>query len=263
MTIISLVFYAHVASIAASIRYGFLADAFAKRNVPGKVYGLIGTSVFVGFAADFFFKITETFLTKWNSRKIIAGSAIGLSIITLVTGFVYRIPNTTAVVAISITLRMIHGVLGFATTLVPVDFINANFPQKFDMVNGLVNMGYFSGHGVAELLGCILYDNYGYEVAFAFAATMALLAAAATLCFLPNTQTYLSIQGKAVKVVDSTDDPSIKDSISNQSQRLSKFLVFPLIATMLINANYGVIQVCNYVSLHRRSYITFHILYLT
>ena len=245
MTIITLVFYAHVASITVSIRYGFLADAFAKRDVPGKVYGLIGTSVFVGFAADFFFKITEKCMTKWNSRKIIAGSAIGFSIITLVTGFVYRIPNTTVVVAISITLRMIQGVLVFAATLVPVDFINANFQQNFDMVYGIVNMGYFSGHGVAELLGCILYDNYGYEVAFAFAAAMALLAATATLCFLPNTQTYLSIQGKAVKDLDSTDDPSI----TNKTQRLSKFLVFPLIATMLINANYGVIQVCNFVSL--------------
>ena len=108
------------------------------------------------------------------------------------------------------------------------------------MVNGLVNMGYFSGHGVAEAVGCIIYDKFGYEIAYVFSAAIALLAAISSFCFLPKSKTFLSTQD------DISDDDQTILKIGSKKNKLTKLLIIPMIATMLINANYGVIQVWIY-----------------
>jgi hypothetical protein len=59
MTISAIVLCAHVASVSLSIRYGFLADAFSKKSISGKVYGLIGTSIFAGFLFSYVFHLGE------------------------------------------------------------------------------------------------------------------------------------------------------------------------------------------------------------
>ena len=237
LTIFGLIFYAHACSVCVSIRYGFLADAFTKRNVSGKVYGFVGTSVFAGFLFMYVSQLTEKAMKRWNSKVIIVGNMLGWTIVSLLTGFAYSIPNTNVVIAISIALRICQGILAYISTLVPVDFINANFPEQFDMVNGLVNMGYFSGHGVAEAVGCIIYDKFGYEIAYVFSATIALLAAISSFCFLPKSKTFLSTQE------ETAGDDQINEEMRSKDMKLTKLLVFPMIATMLINANYGVIQV--------------------
>ena len=234
LTIISLIFYAHASSVCSSIRYGFLADAFSKRNVPGKIYGFVETSLFFGFGFTFAFQVTEKMMRKWSSRSIMLLGMLGYAISSLLTGFAYSIPNTTVVVTISFALRIFQGFLAYIITLVPVDFINANFPEQFDMVNGLVNMGYFSGHGVAEAVGCIIYDKIGYEAAYVFTTVIALLAATTSFFFIPKTKTFLSTQ-------DDILDDDLK--IGSKKNKLTKLLIIPMIATMLINANYGVIQV--------------------
>ena len=234
LTIISLIFYAHACSVCASIRYGFLADAFSKRNVPGKIYGFVETSMFLGFGFTFASQGTEKMMRKLSSRSMMLLCMLGWTISSLLTGFAYSIPNTTVVITISFVLRICQGFLAYTSTLVPVDFINANFPEQFDMVNGLVNMGYFSGHGVAEAVGCIIYDTFGYEIAYVFSAAIALLAAISSFCFLPKSKTFLSTQ-------DDILDDDLK--IGSKKNKLTMLLIIPMIATMLINANYGVIQV--------------------
>ena len=78
LTIFGLIFYAHAGSVCMSIRYGFLADAFTKRNVSGKVYGLVGTSVFASFLFMYVFQITEKAMKRWNSKVIIVGNMLCL-----------------------------------------------------------------------------------------------------------------------------------------------------------------------------------------
>ncbi|KAL5259086.1 hypothetical protein ACHWQZ_G009521 [Mnemiopsis leidyi] len=155
--------------------------------------------------------------------------------VALITGFSYRLSDTNAIIAISIAMRILQGCMAFVCTLVPIDFISANLSDEFDMVNGLVNMGYFTGHGVAEAVGCFLYDHFGYEIAYSFTAGVALLVAAITVIALPSTKTYLSTQ----------DDSFNEEEMDFESSKtsLTKLLIIPMIATMLINANYGVLQV--------------------
>ena len=199
---------------------------------------MIGTSMFVGFALTYIFQVSENLMRKCNSKTIMITNMLCWAIAALITGFSYHISNTTVVVVISFAMRIFQGFLSYPSCLVPVDFINANFPDEFDMVNGVLNMGYFSGHGMAEVLGSMIYDKLGYEYAYSFSAIMALLAATVAFFFLPNTKTYLAMQDD----LSDDDDETVKD-IDSEKTKLTKFLIFPLAAAMLINANYGVIQV--------------------
>ena len=47
-----------------------------------------------------------------------------------------------------------------------LDYINAHLSEVLDLCNGLVAMGHFTGHGLAECVGCVLYNNYGYLAPF-------------------------------------------------------------------------------------------------
>ena len=228
---IVLVFYGQAISVCCSIRYGFLADSFGSRNLPGTVYGFIGSSLFIGYGAVFFFKLTERAMTRMNSRDLLAGTMVAYFVIQLATGFTYMLQDNIVMVTLSFFLRTLQGVFAYPGYLVPLDFINANFESEFDFVHGLLNMGYFSGHGVAEILGCWMYDHFGYEAAYAFSAAIALTSVIIVLLIIPKSRTYLS-----------TQEEKIEESFSHK-KTLTMFLIIPMLATMCINANYGVLQV--------------------
>ena len=178
-------------------------------------------------------------MKRMRSRDLLAGIMIAYFVLNIATGLVYQIENTTVVVGVSFCLRILQGIFAYPGYLVPIDFINANFGKKLDFVNGLLNLGYFTGQGIAEVIGCILYDMYGYNAAFMFSAGVALLSVILIMCLLPNTKTYLSTpKSETPKVMV----PSEKGLTSDQS-RLSKFLIIPMVACMCINASYGVLQV--------------------
>jgi hypothetical protein len=233
--ILVVVFYGQAISVSCSIRYGFLADSFEARNISGKVYGLVGSSLFVGYAFIYFMGLSERALKRMNSRDLLAGIMTGYVVLQLATGFSYQFQNNIVLISISFALRILQGVLAYPGYLVPLDFINANFHDKFDFVNGLLNMGYFTGHGLAEVIGCILYDNFSYEVAFKFSAAIAFLSVVLMVLIIPKSRTYLSTQ-KDISTGNSEED-------NPRGYKLTKFLIIPLLATMCINANYGVLQV--------------------
>jgi MFS family permease len=197
----------------------------------------MGSSIYAGFFLMFISQILEKFMMKWTSRTIIISNMLGWAMAALLTGFAYRIPNITTVIIVSFVTRIIQGLFAYVSVLAPIDFIHANFPNKFDMLNGLVQVGYFSGNGLGDLFGCIIYERFGYEIAYAISSLIALIAAASAFYFLPNTKTYLSIQED-----ESRDDQETKE-IGSKKMKLSMFLIAPLAATMLINSNYGVLQV--------------------
>ena len=237
LIIVTLVFYGQAIAISCSIRYGFLVDSFASRNVPGKVYGSLSSSLFIGYCAVFFSGLTERIMKKVRSRNLLAGIMFGYVVLNLITGLVYRIENTTVVVAISFFLRILQGIFAYPGYLVPLDFINANLGKKFDFVNGLLNAGYFTGYGLAEVSGCGIYDHLGYNAAFVFSAGVALLSVILIMCIIPNTETYLS------SASNTSSQEVVEKGATSDQLRLSKFLLIPLIATMCINASYGVLQV--------------------
>ncbi|XP_063680440.1 uncharacterized protein LOC134815781 [Bolinopsis microptera] len=90
---------------------------------------------------------------------------------------------------------------------------------------------------MAEVIGCILYDNYGYNSAFMFSAGVALLSVILIMFLIPNTKTYLSTPK------DIPSEMQTEKGLTSDQSRLSKFLIIPMVACMCINASYGVLQV--------------------
>ena len=158
---VALILFTLTYSVCGSIRYGFLVDAFSRRNVTGKWFGALESSLFVGFIFMYLVGGTEMAMRRINNfRVLFVVLLIGHAVLTLCTGLVYQIEDNRAVVMFSIVLRVIQGVFAYASCLLPVDFSHAVFPDKFDLVNGLGLVGNFCGHGLAESVGCLLYDRY-------------------------------------------------------------------------------------------------------
>ena len=177
-------------------------------------------------------------MRRVNCRGMFLMSLVPLSISSFATGCVYYIPNTNVMIAASVGLRFLQGILSYPNCLCPVDFSHAYFEDIFDLVNGIQTMGNFGGHGIAESIGGVLYDKYGYMAPFIFSSSITLIVSTVAFFLIPTSKTYLATQNEAPKKKIETIYPS-----EVQGSRLSKLLVFPMIATMLINANYGVFQV--------------------
>lgn len=89
---------------------------------------------------------------------------------------------------------------------------------------------------MSQSIGSVLYDHFGYGIAYGFSACVGLMATLIIFIVLPNNKTHLATQA------------DIETEISDRgksygSQTLSKFLIPTIAATMLCNANIGFIQV--------------------
>ena len=233
--VVVMVLFGMTYSICNSIRYGFLADAFERRHLPGKVFGLVESSIFLGFVLMYLSKGTEVIMKRKRHRFIFAAILFAFTAISLSTGFVYLLDNNLLMLVLSIILRILQGAATFASNLLPVDFIHVHFPDQFDFMNSVALMGCFCGHGISESVGCLLYDRFGYVVPFIFSASLTFLAAILLLFTFPDSETYLASQD--------TDRSGVLNSSDKANPPLTKAMIFPLMVTMLINANHGVLQV--------------------
>ena len=99
-------------------------------------------------------------------------------------------------------------------------------------MNGLVLMGYFSGHGIGESAGAVLYDHYGYFIPFLFGACYFVLTLLLSLLLLPTCPSIL---------LSATDEP---DSVEKGKTKSLHWAVgLPLTCTILINCVYSFLQV--------------------
>ena len=236
LTLAALIFYGQATAICCSIRYGFLADSFSSRHVSGTIYGTVEGSMIVGFAFIYCMGGFELMMRskKVNSRYILMGITAGYAVTSLATGFVFYLDNSMTVVVLSTVLRIMQGFITYGCPLVAVDFINARLSTEFDFANGLLNMGYFSGHGMAEVFGCLLYDRFGYLYPFIFSSSMALLSTVLIGLVIPKSTTYLASY---------TETDTATRKLINPSTRLTKVVIFPILACMIINLSFGVLQV--------------------
>ena len=235
--VVVMVLFGMTYSICNSIRYGFLADAFERRHLPGKVFGLVESSIFLGFVLMYLSKGTEVIMKRKRHRFIFAAILFAFTAISLSTGFVYLLDNNLLMLVLSIILRILQGAATFASNLLPVDFIHVHFPDQFDFMNSVALMGCFCGHGISESVGCLLYDRFGYVVPFIFSASLTFLAAILLLFTFPDSETYLASQNT------DSDRSGVLKSSDKANPPLTKALIFPMMVTMLINANHGVLQV--------------------
>ena len=218
---------------------------------------MVEGSMFIGYALVFLSRATEWLLARsLSSRFLLTGVTTSLAVSSLATGLIYSCQNNIVVIAVSTAIRIVQGCLSYACSLLVVDFIHAQFGSKFDLVYGLLNMGYYGGHGLAESVGCVLFDHYGYLVPFIFACSVTLLSSLINILVIPGTHTNLYSQRKITSTDVKEDSPILNAELSQErsktrsnssnppsNPRLSPMLIIPVSAAALINMNYGVLQV--------------------
>lgn len=237
LQMLALFTYVTVTGICSSIRYGFLADSFSNKGVNGKLFGAVETSLFIGYFLTYMTQFVEALMKRFTSKHILAVNAICMSIVAGITGLSYQIKDVNTFIAISFVMRILHGSLVYFASIVPIDYLNAYFAKDFELTNALLQAGYITGQGVSESLGSVLYDHFGYCMAYGFAACLAMMGLLLIWIVLPNNKTHLATQTSTEKEITEADERSCK------SQALSKFLIPIMVAAILCSANYGVIQV--------------------
>ena len=234
---IALMLYALALCLTSSIRSCFLADAFSRRNFSGTEYGALESSLFIGFLLMFLLGATQIIMRKINNLRILlVANLIALAVVSLTQGLVYFIEDNLAMMITSFAFRILQGVFSFSSNLVQLDFTHAIFPEKFDLANGVGLLGNFLGQAVAGSMGCLLYDNFGYLAPFLFSSGITTGVAGFVFLTVPAITTHLCNDEKERLSTS-------KCSAQERNSICTKLLVFPMIATMLVNSNYGIIQV--------------------
>ena len=165
-----------------------------------------------------------------NARYLLSSTAAAFSVLSLLTGFFYLIPNNTTVIILSSVARVTYGTLVFACAMITYDFVHCQFCEEFDITLGLINMGTYCGHGVAQFFGCYLYEKFGYLQAFIFASAITCFSSFFTFFIIPNSEPSLGSENEAA-------------AKGMSKYKISPILMLPFIVIMLVSVNYGALQV--------------------
>ena len=233
----------HAGSMAASIRYGFLAVSFEKREIPGKVFGFIEGTIFFGYLAGFLLGKYSQKFTEWISPKwMVVSSVIVLAMTCAMSGLADYVSDNTPFVIISIASRVLFGFVEFPKNVATLDILKSRYPDKFDFVNGVMQMGFYSGHGAGEYIGVLLYTKFGYKVPFLYTFSLMVLVLLLSIVILspipsisisdPNDETYEAEFSEEEKML-----------ITKTSSGLTPYIWIPMVACMLINCIYAYLQI--------------------
>lgn len=228
----------HFGSVSASIRYGFLAVSFSKREISGELFGFVEGSIVFGYIAGFLCRPYWDKITAKVTPKMVLASALGLQGITAaISGLADLTDNNSIFIALSIFARVFCGFTAFPHNVCCMDMLKNLFPRKFDFVMGLMQMGYYSGHGVGEFTGTALYDKFGYRVPFIYSATGLFFITACSFIFLPSCPSIAAgdeVNNKKEEGLDGKSTPST-----------TALVFFPVFACMLINCVYAYLQIAS------------------
>ena len=203
--------------------------SFTKREIRGTMYGIVEGSIFFGYMSGYLCTSLWNRLTARITPKWMLVFTLGLSSLALFMSLMADFTdNNTIFISVSKFGRVLHGFAAFPHNVGCLDILKTFFPKKFDLVNGLMQMGYFSGHGVVGFLGTSLYERFGYKVPFMLATSVLTFATIVTLIFIPACP--------SIAVADAVKDKKKTDLNDSSDETSISFLVlFPALACMLIN----------------------------
>ena len=226
---------------------GFLVISCTKRGIPGSIYGLIETSKVLGYLAAFSMKCYTTSLTaKLSPKWIIEGTWFIIVASLIISGAAEFFEDNDSFLALSIAMRIIQGFACFYLHVAIVDFSHYYFLKDFDRVNGLLQLGYFSGHGIGQWMGVILYERYGYFIPFLAAGITMFFQQIISLIVLPASPSYASI---APCTPPSSDSTACCDEEPDNPSSVSWWIVMPFMSVVTVNSIYNFLQVTSRFSL--------------
>ena len=142
---------AHASSITTSIRYGFLVIACTQRGIPGSIYGFIESTKLVGYLFAFGTRsLSDKHLTKVSPKAIVLVTMFTLMATCLISGLAIFSSSNLIFLTVSIGMRIVQGYAAFFFQTTVLDIGHTLYNKEFDTLNGVMQCGYFTGHGVGQ-----------------------------------------------------------------------------------------------------------------
>ena len=128
--VITLVLNAQAIAIGSCIRYGFLTVSFSSRGIDGTTYGLVESSIGLGFALGFLFRklISHMLQTrKCNPKKVIVFCMFMFAWLSLTSGLIFHVENNLIFCAVSLMSRLLYGFTVFMSCYTMLDIARKVF----------------------------------------------------------------------------------------------------------------------------------------
>lgn len=243
---------AHIGGIGNAIRYGFLAVSFEKRNI--KMFGLIEGSIVFGYMGGFFCRrFSEAMTEKISPRWMIIYTVSLIAGVMAMSGLADFSENNTLFAVLSFVARLLFGFLQFPRDIASLDILKTLYPDKFDFLNGLMQMGFCSGHGVGEYLGVVLYEHFGYKAPFWVTTGLMCVMVLLYALFLPSCPS-ITLSNPDLKQTGDEEKTSPEETRSQEASdtpsstvgtSLTPYVWFPMVACMIINCVYTFLQIAS------------------
>ena len=108
-----------------------------------------------------------------------------------------------------------------------LDIAKTLFPDHFELINGLIQMGYYSGTGLGSFIGIALYEGCGYKAVYLYCTCVMVVV---MLIFSVNIPACPSIT-----LIESKDD--------EVTQGVTRYVFLPAAACTLINCVYAFLNI--------------------
>ena len=162
------------------------------------------------------------------------------SLSLMISGLADFTDDTTAFIIWSTFARVLFGIFAFPLHVACLEIIQIVFPDRFDFMNGLMQMGYFSGQGVGQAVGAALYERFGYKVPFIYGSSGLIFATILTCLFIPPCPS-LAAKSPGKKRNQSGPEGSVDEV--DEGSALSYLVFLPVCACVIVNCGYAYLQI--------------------
>ena len=128
--VFTLVLNAQAIAIGACIRYGFLTVSSFSRGIDGTTYGLVESSIGLGFALGFLSRklISHMLETrKCNPKKVMVFCMFMFAWLSLTSGLIFLVENNLIFCAVSLMSRLLYGFTVFMSCYTMLDIARKMF----------------------------------------------------------------------------------------------------------------------------------------
>ena len=212
------------------------------------MFGATEASILVGYVFAVFCGCVEFLFYKkqWTIKCITFLSYTTAIILGTGQGFFSLIEDNYGFVILSAVLRAAQGYFVCSTCLALVESTRLWFPNDFQRVNGLIQMGYFAGCGLGQCLGAVLYDHFGYLTPYILTGSLNIIGIVYGSLILPTNNDMIKTNVSPLVEPDANESnySTISENKGEEKEnKLSWFVFIPLLSSMLINCIYGYILV--------------------
>lgn len=239
LSILTVTYTIFILTTTYFLRSGVSFTVFSNHGFSTTWTGFIESSMIFGNIGCFVLGIGPRMLARCSTRQGWTGLCIVVIVTALINGFLFHIPNRAVLLVVAVTSRAVQGALSFLGTMLYVDTVKLVAPEKFEVLLGVVGAGQMMGITMSVTIGDVLVDHIGYTYAYLVVILFVVIALGLCFTLLPSGPSFSSSRPTILE----TDQSVAED-------RLSIFIVLPLLACVLENFCFGYVQIATTTYLH-------------